>query len=166
MDWKKAKEQAVREIVDTLDTDDMVRLYNEMADKNSYSPIYENTDDMLDELFSSPSNAICEVCGADYRYTDYYLHYDVYLRSFNHWADSASPIDAGEITSFLIREGSGFGVFADDETDLIEALCEWAGEPIDGEFADWLVGEDLMYEDWDSLYESWKESKEEDEDDE
>lgn len=157
MDWEKAKEQAVRGIVDTLDTDDMVRLYNEMAEKNYYTPIEENTDDRLDELFSSPSEAICTVCGADYRYTDRYLHYDVYLRSFNHWEDSASPIDAGEITDFVIREGSGFGVFADDESDLIEALCEWAGEPIDGEFADWLVGEDLMYADWDSLYESWKE---------
>ena len=160
MDWEKAKEQAVREIVDTLYTDDMVRLYNEMAEKNNYTPIYENTDEMLDALFSSPSNALCEACGANYRYTDKYLHYDVFLRSFDYDTDEGSPIDAGEITSFLIREGSGFGVFANDESDLRDALCECAGEPIDGEFADWLVGEDLMYEDWDRLYESWKESKE------
>ena len=161
MDWKEAKLKAVREIVDTLDTDDMVRLYNEMAERNNYTPVMENTDYNLDELFSSPSTAISEVCGSDYyRYTDDYLYYDVYLRSFNYWTDSGSPIDAGEITDFLVREGSGFGVFADDDSDLIEALCEWAGEPIDGEFADWLVGEDLMYEDWDSLYDSWKESKE------
>lgn len=160
MDWKKAKEQAVREIVDTLDTDDMVRLYNDMAEKNYYTPIYENTDEMLDALFSSPSNALCEASGANYRYTDKYLHYDVFLRSFDYYTDEGSPIDAGEITNFLIREGSGFGVFANDESDLRDALCECAGEPEDGEFADWLVGEDLMYEDWDSLYESWKESKE------
>ena len=160
MDWEVAKRNAVREIVDTLDTADMVRLYNEMAEKNNYTPIYENTDEMLDELFSSPSNALCEVCGSNYRYTDKYLHYDVYLWSFNYDTDEGSPIDAGEITSFLVREGSGFGVFADDDPDLIEALCEYAGEPEDGEFADWLVGEDLMYADWDCLYESWKESKE------
>lgn len=83
MDWEVAKRNAVRAIVDTLDTDDMVRLYNEMAEKNNYTPIYENTDEMLDELFSSPSEAIRTVSGADYRYTDKYLHYDVYLRSFD-----------------------------------------------------------------------------------
>ena len=160
MDWEVAKRNAVRAIVDTLYTDDMVRLYNEMAEKNNYTPIYENTDEMLDALFSSPSNALREASGADYRYTDKYLHYDMYLRSFNYDTDEGSPIDPTEITRFLISEGSGFGVFADDDSDLRDALCEWAGEPIDGEFADWLVGEDLMYEDWDCLYESWKESKE------
>ena len=30
----------------------------------------------------------------------------------------------------------------------------------DGEFAQWLVGEDLMSEDWEDLYESWKGSEE------
>lgn len=164
MDWKEAKGKAVREIVDTLDTDEMVRLYNEMAERRNYTLIQENTDDVLDELFESPSDAIRAASGSDYNYGHDYLYYDVYFESFDHWSDKNSPIVASEITDFIVDSGCGFGVIEEGHSDLIDAICEWAGELIDGEFADWLVGEDLLYEDWDSLYESWKESKEEDED--
>lgn len=166
MDWKKAKRDAIRNCLGDYDTADLVRLYNEMAERNNYTMIQENTDDVLDELFSCPSDAIRAASDSDYNYADDYLYYDVYFESFDHWSDKNSPIDIDELADWFADHDDSDGIIESDE--LMDFFAEAAAK--EGEDEDlvneWLYGEDLVSEDWEYLFDRYLESKEEDEDDE
>lgn len=162
MDWKKAKRDAIRDCLAYYDTADLVRLYNEMAEHNNYTMIQENTDDILDALFSRASDAIRTVICSEYNYADAYLYYDVYFESFDYWSDKNSPIDLGELADWFADHDDSEGIIESDE--LMDFFVEAA--VIEGEDEDlveeWIDGEDLVSEDWEYLFDRYLESKEED----
>lgn len=164
MDWKKAKRDAIRNCLGDYDTADLVRLYNEMAEHTNYTMIQENTDDVLDELFSSPSDAIRAASGSDYNYADDYLYYDVYFESFDHWSDKNSPIDLDELADWFADHDDSEGIIESDE--LAEFFVQAAVTEGEDEDAvnDWLYMEDLAGEDWEYLFDRYLESKEDEED--
>lgn len=166
MDWKKAKRDAIRNCLGDYDTADLVRLYNEMAEPNNYTMIQKNTDDVLDELFGSPSDAIRAASCSDYNYAHDYLYYDVYFESFDYWSDKNSPIDLDELADWFADHDDDEGIIESDE--LMDFFAEAAAEECEDEdlVKEWLYGEDLVGEDWEYLFERYLESKEEDEDDE
>lgn len=168
MDWKKAKRDAIRKCLGDYDTADLVRLYNEMAEHNNYTMIQENTDDVLDELFGSPSDAIRVASGSEYNYADDYLYYDVYFESFDYWSDKNSPIDLDELADWFADHDDDEGIIESDE--LMDFFAEAAAKECEDEDEDlvkeWLYGEDLVGEDWEYLFDRYLESKEEDEESE
>lgn len=166
MDWKKAKRDAIRNCLGDYDTADLVRLYNEMAERNNYTMIQDNTDDVLDELFGSPSDAIRVISGSDYNYAHDYLYYDVYFESFDYWSDKNSPIDLDELADWFADHDDDEGIIESDE--LMDFFAEAAAKECEDEdlVKEWLYGEDLVGEDWEYLFDRYLESKEEDEDDE
>lgn len=165
MDWKKAKRDAIRNCLGDYDTAALVRLYNEMAEPNNYTMILENTDDVLDELFGSPSDAIRAASGSDYNYAHDYLYYDVYFESFDYWSDKNSPIDLDELADWFADHDDVEGIIESDE--LMDFFAEAAAKECEDEdlVKEWLYGEDLVGEDWEYLFDRYLESKEEDEDD-
>lgn len=160
MDWKKAKRDAIRNCLGDYDTADLVRLYNEMAEPNNYTMIQENTDDVLDELFSGPSDAIQAASGSDYNYADDYLYYDVYFGSFDHWSDKNSPIDLDELADWFADHDDSEGIIESAELEdfFVEAAVS-AGEDGDA-VSDWVSGEDLVGEDWEYLFDVYLDGKE------
>lgn len=163
MDWKKAKRNAILNCLSDYDTADLVRLYNEMAEDNKYTMIQENTDDVLNELFSSPSEAIRMVSGSEYNYADDYLYYDVYFESFDYWDDKNSPINLYELADWFADHDDREGIIESDE--LMDFFAEAASKEGEDEdlVKEWLYGEDLVSEDWEYLFDRYLESKEEDE---
>ena len=163
MDWEKAKRNAILNCLSDYDTADLVRLYNEMAEDNKYTMIQENTDDVLNELFSSPSEAIRMVSGSEYNYADDYLYYDVYFESFDYWDDKNSPINLDELADWFADHDDREGIIESDE--LMDFFAEAASKEGEDEdlVKEWLYGEDLVSEDWEYLFDRYLESKEEDE---
>lgn len=100
------KKSKVLEAVQAVASVNIVNLYNDYAIANNYELIYDNCDYILNELFSSPADAITHL-HKDYRTYHDYCMFDGcgYLASCNF------PVEEGwiypeDIAKWLMRDDS------------------------------------------------------------
>lgn len=105
----------ILEAVKALRGDKIVNLYNYYAAAYNHDLIYQNCEDVLNELFSSPADAIIHL-NKDYRIYHDYCMFDGYgyLTSCN------SPVEEG----FIYPEDIAIWLMRDDSA-LCEAIDEY-----------------------------------------
>lgn len=87
-------------------TSDLIEIYNECADQNSYERIYDNDELTLDDMFTSHYDAIRASFYGDYNPIHTYFTFNGYgnLQSFEYLDSEHSPIDLEELAQWLINE--------------------------------------------------------------
>lgn len=96
----------VIEVITDMDNDDTISLYNEYADSNGYELIFNNDEQTINDLFSSPYDAIRQTNNKDYNDNDEYFTFNGYGHavSFDYVSDDNCPIDIEELAQWLINE--------------------------------------------------------------
>lgn len=97
--------QVINVIAD-MGIDETIALYNDYASNNGYEIIYNNDEYTLNELFSSPYDAIKQTNNKDYKDSDNYFTFNGYGHaiSFDYRLSENSPIDIDELAQWLISE--------------------------------------------------------------
>ncbi|QGH73792.1 hypothetical protein [Vibrio phage vB_VhaM_VH-8] len=92
--------EQLNEIVD----DALINIYNEYADMNKYERINDNDEHTINDLYSSPYDALLAASYGDYNPNHDYFTYDGYnnLSSFNYADDDNSPIDIEELAQWIV----------------------------------------------------------------
>lgn len=86
-------------------TSDLIEVYNEYADQNSYERIYDNDELILDDMFTSHYDAIRAAFYGDYNPSHAYFTFNGYanLQSFDYLDSEHCPIDLEELAQWLIN---------------------------------------------------------------
>ena len=105
-DLAAIKLNQVIEQLEGYDTEVMVNIYNQYADAMRYERINDNDEHTINDLYSSPYDALLAASYGDYNPNHDYFVYDGYnnLSSFNFADDDNSPIDISELAQWLINE--------------------------------------------------------------
>ena len=95
--------QVISELKQT-DTNQVVTIYNDYADQNSYEHIYDNDELTLDDIFTSHFDAIRSAFYGDYNPSHAYFTFNGYgnLQSFEYLDDDNSPIDIEELAQWIV----------------------------------------------------------------
>lgn len=129
-----SKEKAVELFIEcwsVLDRSDKVEVHNIYARENDPDDeIFENTEDFLDENFSSPSEAVRAATYGDYRYTDDYVWFNGLANLES--SDYDLPFeDVNTLAEWFIEEDNiGEIDYMDDFADFVEYM-ENGGEEED-----------------------------------
>ena len=93
----------VIEQLEEYDTEAMVNIYNQYADAMRYERINDNDEHIINDLYSSPYDALLAASYGDYNPNHDYFTFDGYnnLSSFNFTDDDNCPIDIGEIAEWI-----------------------------------------------------------------
>lgn len=99
----------LQHVIDELNqfaTSDLIEIYNEYAEQNSYERIYDNDDLILDDMFTSNYDAIRAAFYGDYNPSHAYFTFNGYanLQSFEYLDSEHCPIDIEELAQWLINE--------------------------------------------------------------
>ena len=95
----------VIEQLDNHDTESLISIYNDYADMNKYERINDNDEHTINDLYSSPYDALLAASYGDYNPNHDYFIYDGYnnLSSFNYADDDNSPIDFDELAQWIVN---------------------------------------------------------------
>ena len=96
----------VIEVITDMDNDDTISIYNDYADSNGYELIFNNDEHTINDLFSSPYDAIRQTNNKDYNDNDEYFTFNGYGHavSFDYRLSDNSPIDIEGLAQWLINE--------------------------------------------------------------
>lgn len=113
-------ESKVREAVDNLDEYDLIGLWNEYCDDNSYydDRIYGND---IDELLYGlkPSEVLNAIDLDNYSENDDYMIESIYgYRSFSYLSDDNSPYDEDALVEYIMDNEEHFGYLNDDDISI------------------------------------------------
>ena len=98
--------QEVIEAITDMDNDNTITIYNDYADCNGYELVFNNDEDTINDLFSTPYDAIRQTNNKDYKDHDCYFTFNGYGHavSFDYRLSDNSPIDISELAQWLISE--------------------------------------------------------------
>lgn len=78
-------------VLNELSDNELLPIYNELLDNLGYCDdrVFDNDDDFLNEMFTSPSEAVAAALYGNYSYTDEFVKFDGYanLESGNYLTD-------------------------------------------------------------------------------
>lgn len=119
---EKLKEMLINQMYE-MDEDEIMYLWNDYAyDCRPDDVIYENNEDVLNELFSRPSDAIHAVYFGDYTFNDPYFYFNGYANIQSVYSlirDKNSIVYLDELADWLIEderyENYDFEIDIDDE---------------------------------------------------
>lgn len=96
----------VIEVITDMDNDDTISIYNDYANCNGYELIFNNDEYTINDLFSSPYDAIRQTNNKDYKDHENYFTFNGYGHaiSFDYRLSDNSPIDISELAQWLIIE--------------------------------------------------------------
>ena len=94
----------VIEQLNNLPTDELVNLYIEYASDNSYETIYNLDENTINELYSSPWQALYDSNHKDFNDRDYFFTYNGngHMVSFSNEDDDNCPIDIEELAQWIV----------------------------------------------------------------
>ena len=104
--------------------DDLINLYNEMADNSGWERIYNNDEEFFNVMFGNDViKAIQATHYGDYRYPDHYVIANGYgnLDSFN---DPSDHIDADELADYIVENPHIFK----HEREILDLITELEDE--------------------------------------
>lgn len=119
---EKLKEMLINQMYE-MDEDEIMYLWNDYAyDCRPDDVIYENNEDVLNELFSRPSDAIHAIYFGDYTFNDPYFYFNGYANIQSVYSlirDKNSIVYLSELADWLIEderyENYDFEIDDDDE---------------------------------------------------
>lgn len=119
---EKLKEMLINQMYE-MDEDDVMYIWNDYAyDCRPDDVIYENNEDVLNELFSRPSDAISAIYFGDYTFNDPYFYFNGYANIQSVYSlirDKNSIVYLSELADWLIEderyENYDFEIDIDDE---------------------------------------------------
>lgn len=87
-----------------LSTDELVNVYMDYAEQNSYERIYNLDESTIDELYSSPWQALYDSNHKDFNDRDYFFTYNGngHMVSFSNEDDDNCPIDIEELSQWIV----------------------------------------------------------------
>lgn len=90
----------LKEVVANMLSDELVELYNEVSENLNGDYIYDNDENFINEMFSTPDDAVRAVCYGEYEYMDTYVKFknDGNLKSGNYFSDL---VDEDEFVDIL-----------------------------------------------------------------
>lgn len=154
----------VIEQLEDYDTEAMVNIYNQYADAMRYERINDNDEQTINELYSSPYDALLAASYGDYNPNHDYFTYDGHnnLSSFNFTDDDNSPIDISELAEWLISEDklSDYDIEVttledmlasiedniSDDKYMLSKLADYLGQSLNSEQVEQLKTDDDYYE--------------------
>jgi hypothetical protein len=121
---EKLKEMLINQM-DEMDEEDVLYIWNDYAyDCRPDDVIYENDEDVLNELFSRPSDAIRAIYYGDYTFNDPYFYFNGYANIqsvYSLISDTNSIVSLSELADWLIEderyENYDFEIDDDDDDD-------------------------------------------------
>ena len=98
-------QQAIEQL-SNLSTDELVNLYIDYASQNSYETIYSLDESTINELYTSPWQALYDSNHKEFNDRDYFFTYNGngHMVSFSNEDDSNCPITFSELAQWLIDE--------------------------------------------------------------
>lgn len=119
---EKLKEMLINQMYE-MDEDEIMYLWNDYTyDCRPDDVIYENSEDVLNELFSRPSDAIHAIYFGDYTFNDPYFYFNGYANIQSVYSlvhDKNSIVYFDELADWLIEderyENYDFEIDIDDE---------------------------------------------------
>lgn len=104
-------ESLLNQVIEQLkeaDYSNVIEAYNNYADSNNYERIHDNDEDTLNEVFSSPYDAINRTNNFLYKDTHDYFTFNGYAHaiSFDSLNDDNCPIDYEELASWIVDNES------------------------------------------------------------
>lgn len=121
---EKLKEMLINQMYE-MDEDEIMYLWNDYAyECRPDDVIYENTEDVLNELFSRPSDAIRAIYFGDYTFNDPYFYFNGYANIQSVYSlirDTNSIVSLKELADWLIEderyENYDFEIDIDDDDE-------------------------------------------------
>lgn len=112
--------EKIIEIIEGLDDDQRVFLYNEYAEVNDYSRIYINNTEFFSYNFINTEEAVRAAIYGNYEFKDHYVIFDGYsnLQSFDCLDDEKSPYGIEALAAWLADH---YEVLAEND---IECPCD------------------------------------------
>lgn len=110
---------------DEVSTDTKIAINNEYCRENGYeNEIFGNTDDFLDEMFSSPSEAIKAVSYGEYCCSDDYVWFNGYSNLESGSFESNLPLeDARTLAEWYVEDNNNIpDVYIEEFTELYDYL--------------------------------------------
>lgn len=94
----------VIEQLNNLSTDELVSVYIEYASNNSYETIYNLDESTINELYTSPWQALYDSNHKDFNDRDYFFTYNGngHMVSFSNEDDDNCPIDIEELAQWIV----------------------------------------------------------------
>lgn len=94
----------VIEQLNQLSTDELVNVYMDYAEQNSYERIYNLDESTIDELYSSPWQALYDSNHKGFNDRDYFFTYNGngHMVSFSNEDDDNCPIDIEELAQWIV----------------------------------------------------------------
>lgn len=128
------KKEAIMNLLDELDDEDLIEIYNRLAEKHHYEKIYPLY--MLDELYSAEGKSLIDILDdlELVKYTDGYVSMSDssgYWESFNYYADSPNFSTNKELATYIIDYEDACN--NDEVQDVLDAKT--LGDVLDWEFA-------------------------------
>jgi len=121
-----SKQQSVVNYINSSDMEDVVTLWKQfVSESNSENDdVWENSDDMLDEIFPSTHEFARSSTYGHYNYSDSFFAFNGYgnIVTFSRLDDERCPIDVDALADYLIENGdSDFDVDSDQlECDFLD----------------------------------------------
>ena len=117
--------QAIEQL-NNLSTDELVNLYIEYASENSYETIYNLDESTINELYTSPWQALYDSNHKDFNNRDYFFTYNGngHMVSFSNEDDSNCPIDISELAQWIISEDklAGYDITVTTLEDMLASI--------------------------------------------
>lgn len=121
---EKLKEMLINQMYE-MGEDDVMYIWNDYAyDCRPDDVIYENNEDVLNELFSRPSDAIHAIYFGDYTFNDPYFYFNGYANIQSVYSlirDKNSIVYLSELADWLIEderyENYDFEIDVDDDDE-------------------------------------------------
>lgn len=100
----KVQLQQVIEQLNQLSTDELVNVYIDYAEQNSYERIYNLDESTINELYSSPWQALYDSNHKDFNDRDYFFTYNGngHMISFSNEDEDNCPIDVEELAQWVV----------------------------------------------------------------
>lgn len=128
------KKEAIMNLLDELDDEVLVDIYNRLAEKHHYEPIYPLY--MLDDLYSTEGKSVVDILDELelVKYTDAYVSMSEssgYWVSFDYYANSPNCCSNRELATYIIDYEDACN--SDEIQDVLDAKT--LGDVLDWEFA-------------------------------
>lgn len=116
----------VIEQLNRLSTDELVNLYIEYANDNNYETIYNLDESTINDIYTSPWQALYDSNHKNFNDRDYFFTYNGngHMVSFSNEEDSNCPIDISELAQWLISEDKlvDYNITVNTLEDMLDSI--------------------------------------------
>lgn len=108
---------------------ELLDLYSEYADQNSYERVYNLDEDTINDVYDSPWSALNDSNHDKFNENDSYFTYNGYghMVTFNYPSDDNSPIDIEDIAEWIISNDlhTDYHIEVVNEDDKMELIADY-----------------------------------------